>query len=77
MKQSIWTTMPLSQPQSFITKGKQRLKQHTDTVYLKDGDEFEIELFNPTSNKVLAKIELNGDSIGSGIILRPRSDELV
>jgi hypothetical protein len=71
MKQSIWTTMPLSQPQSFITKGKQRLKQHTDTVYLKDGDEFEIELFNPTSNKVLAKIELNGDSIGSGIILRP------
>lgn len=58
-------------PQSFITKGKQRLKQHTDTVYLKNGDEFEIELFNPTQNKVLAKIEMNGNSIGSGIILRP------
>ena len=58
-------------PQSFITKGKQRLKQHTNTVYLKNGDEFEIELFNPTQNKVLAKIELNGKSIGSGIILRP------
>jgi len=70
MKQSIWTTS-LSQPQSFITKGKQRLKQHIDTVYLKDGDEFEIELYNPTQNKVLAKIELNGNSIGSGIILRP------
>ena len=58
-------------PQSFITKGKQRLKQHVDTVYLNNGDEFEIELFNPTQNKVLSKIEINGISIGSGIILRP------
>jgi hypothetical protein len=70
MKQSIWTTS-LSQPQSFITKGKQRLKQNMDTVYLKNGDEFEIELFNPTHNKILAKIEMNGKSIGAGIILRP------
>lgn len=58
-------------PQSFITKGKQRLKQYLDTVYLNDGDEFEIELFNPTTNKILAKIELNGDSIGNGIVIRP------
>lgn len=58
-------------PQSFITKNKQRVKQYVDTVYLENGDEFEIELFNPTQNKVLAKIELNGVSIGSGIILRP------
>jgi hypothetical protein len=58
-------------PQSFITKSKQRLKQHIDTVYLKNGDEFEVELFNPTQNKVLAKIEMNGKSIGNGIILRP------
>jgi hypothetical protein len=58
-------------PQSFITRGKQRLKQHVDTVYLKNGDEFEIELFNPTQNKVLAQIEMNGKSIGNGIVLRP------
>jgi hypothetical protein len=58
-------------PQSFVTKGKQRLKQHIDTVYLNNGDEFEIELYNPTQNKVLTKIEMNGNSIGSGIILRP------
>ena len=64
-------TIGYAVPQSFITKGKQRLKQHVDTVYLKNGDEFEIELYNPTKNKVLAKIELNGNSIGSGIILRP------
>jgi hypothetical protein len=64
-------TTGLAVPQSFITKGKQRLKQHTNTVYLNNGDEFEIELFNPTQNKVLAKIEMNGKSTGSGIILRP------
>jgi hypothetical protein len=58
-------------PQSFVTKGKQRLKQHIDTVYLNNGDEFEIELYNPTNNKVLAKIEMNGNTIGNGIILRP------
>jgi hypothetical protein len=64
-------TTGLAVPQSFITKGKQRLKQHTDTVYLNDGDEFEIELYNPTQNKVLVKIEMNGKFTGSGIILRP------
>lgn len=58
-------------PQSFITKDRQRLKQYLDTVYLNDGDEFEIEIFNPKEFKVLAKIELNGISIGNGIILRP------
>ena len=64
-------TIGLAVPQSFITKSKQRLKQQIDTVYLNDGDEFEIELYNPTQNKVLAKIEMNSNSIGNGIILRP------
>jgi len=64
-------TTGLAVPQSFITKGKQRLKQHVDTVYLNNGDEFEIELYNPTQNKILAKIEVNGNSIGNGIVLRP------
>ena len=58
-------------PVAFVTKGRQRLKQFENTVYLNNGDEFEIELFNPTQNKVLAKIELDGKSIGSGIVLRP------
>lgn len=69
MKQSIFKGS--SAPQSFITKGKHRLKQHVDTVYLNNGDEFEVELFNPIQSKVLAKIEMNGVSIGAGIILRP------
>ena len=58
-------------PCAFVTKGKQRIKQFDNTVYLYNGDEFEIELFNPTTNKVLAQIELNGKSIGAGIVLRP------
>jgi hypothetical protein len=71
MNRRISVTTGSAVPQSFVTKGKQRLKQHIDAVYLNNGDEFEIELFNPTHNKVLAKIEMNGNSIGTGIILRP------
>jgi ribosomal protein L44E len=58
-------------PSAYVTKNRQRVKQYNESVYLNNGDEFEIELFNPTQNKVLAKIELNGKSIGSGIIVRP------
>jgi len=59
-------------PTVFITKDKHRVKQYENNViYLKDGDEFELELFNPTSEKVLAKIKLNDQYLGSGIILRP------
>jgi hypothetical protein len=71
MNRRISVNTGLTVPQSFITKGKQRLKQYVDTVYLKNGDEFEIELFNPKNHKVLSKIELNGISIGNGIVLRP------
>jgi hypothetical protein len=58
-------------PAAFVTVGRQRVKQYGNTVYLNNGNEFEIELFNPTQNKVLAKIDLNGLSLGSGIIIRP------
>lgn len=66
-------TVGRTEPVAFVTKGKHRLKQYKDksTVYLRNGDEFELELFNPTSDKVLAKIHLNGNSIGAGIVLRP------
>ncbi|HOG38684.1 MAG TPA: hypothetical protein PLD95_04445, partial [bacterium] len=68
MKKNVNVTYP---PSAFITKGRQRIKQYNDTVYLKNGDEFEIELFNPTQNKIRAEILLNDVSIGSGIVLRP------
>ena len=60
------------EPTLFITKDKHRVKQHgNQTVYLKNGEEFELELFNPTPKKVLAQITLNEISLGNGIILRP------
>ena len=65
-------TVGRTEPVAYVTKGKHRLKQYSnDTVYLRNGDEFELELFNPTTDKVLAKIELNGNSLGAGVVLRP------
>lgn len=72
MKQSVWTTTSTSQAQAFITKRKQRLKQINRNVYLKDGDEYEIELFNPNPAFILAKIKIDGEYLsGGGIVLRP------
>jgi hypothetical protein len=58
-------------PSIYVTKNKKRIKQYDNLIYLNNGDEFELELFNPTTNKILAEIELNGNSIGNGLILRP------
>lgn len=59
-------------PCAYITKNKQRVKQFGQNVYLKDGSEFEIELYNPSRKTVLSKIKINGEFIkGGGIILRP------
>jgi len=55
-----------------ITKNRNRSKIYENSVYLKDGENFEIELFNPTTSRVLAKITINGSSISnSGIVLKP------
>jgi predicted RNA-binding Zn-ribbon protein involved in translation (DUF1610 family) len=59
-------------PCAYITKNKQRIKQFGQNVYLKDGSEFEIEIYNPSRKTVLSKIKINGEFIvGGGIILRP------
>ena len=59
-------------PCAYITKNKQRVKQFNQNVYLKDGSEFEVELYNPSRKTVLSKIKINGEFIkGGGIILRP------
>lgn len=66
------TALGADTAQAFITKGKQRIKQFNSTVYLNHNDTFEIELFNPNQNRILAKIKLNGAYITSGgIVLRP------
>lgn len=59
-------------PEAYITKGKNRLKQINDSVYLNDNDQFEIELFNPKTISVLAKIKINGIYISNrGLIIKP------
>jgi hypothetical protein len=59
-------------PTAFITKGKHRIKQYSHSVYLNNGDEFEIELFNPTQKTILAKIKINGEYLSvAGLILKP------
>lgn len=72
MKQSIWTSGSPSNPQAFITKRKQRIKQFEGQVYLNNGDEYEIEIFNPQPNHILAKIKVDNTYLsGGGIVLRP------
>ena len=65
------TWSAFKRPEAFVTKGKKRIKQFDGQVYLSDGDEYEIELFNPTQEVLLAKIKIDGDYIaGGGIVLR-------
>ena len=62
-------------PTANIAINKSRIKLYdndTPTYYLKKGQEFQIELFNPTKGNILAKIYLNSKSISQGgLILRP------
>ena len=51
-------------------RGRKSIKN--GKVYLKDSEEFQIELFNPLHECVLADIKLNGNSISeSGLVLKP------
>jgi hypothetical protein len=73
MKQSIWTSSQRTKvPEAFITVNKNRLKQVDGQVYLKNGDNFEIELFNPTQSHIMAKITIGSDNMGDiGLSIRP------
>ena len=51
---------------------KYNRESSTPTYYLKRGQEFQIELHNPTQGNILAKIKLNNKAISSGgLVLRP------
>lgn len=64
-------------PQAHVAINKSRLKvynknSNSPTFYLQKGQEFQLELFNPTTGTVLAKIFLNGNAISQGgLVLRP------
>ena len=62
-KPSAWIVTPSDKGRKSIKNGK---------VFLNDGDEFEIELFNPLTVSVLADIKLNGQSISkTGLVVKP------
>jgi hypothetical protein len=60
------------QPTAHITISRNRVKTYGANVYLKDKTNFEIELWNPKSIRVLAKIKVNGIYVtGGGIVVNP------
>jgi hypothetical protein len=62
-KPGAWIVSPKDRGRKSIKSGK---------VFLNDGDEFEIELFNPLTVSVLSDIKLNGQSISkTGLVIKP------
>lgn len=63
-------------PTANIAVNKSRVKLYNKTTeptyYLQKGQEFEIELFNPTQDTILAKIILNNKPLSQGgLVLKP------
>lgn len=57
---------------AWLARNKSRLKIYDNSkVYLNDNDEFEIELYNPFSERIMAQITLNGSSENMQIVLNP------
>lgn len=64
------STKPSAWIVSSNDRGRKSIK--SGKVFLNDGDEFEIELFNPLTVSVLADIKLNGQSISkTGLVVKP------
>ena len=64
----------VSKPSAWIVNSTDRGRKSIKNgkVYLKDSEEFQIELFNPLTDCVLADIKLNGNSISkTGLVLKP------
>lgn len=62
-----------ARPEAHITSAKSRLKIYdSKSIYLKDKSNFEIELYNPTTIRYMAKIWINGKLVSkSGLIINP------
>ncbi len=59
-------------PSAHIAVKKSRLKSINKNVYLNDGTEYEIELFNPDTITYGVKIEIDGNLISSSLlVLKP------
>ena len=76
MKTSQNLSVDSGNPQAWIAIQKNRQKVYgsngNSQVYLKDGEEFQIELFNPTQTKYLVKFKINGNYQSQrGLVLNP------
>lgn len=63
-------------PTANLAINRSRVKKYgkNDSIpsyYLEKGQEFQIELYNPTQDKVLTTIKLNNTAISGGLVLRP------
>lgn len=58
-----------------IARNKSLLKEYDingqRTVYLKDGDEFQIQLFNPETTEIAARITIEDTTLPHDIVLMP------
>jgi hypothetical protein len=70
-------TTTSKQPEAYIAvKGNRQKIYSGSEIYLNDGTEFQIELFNPTQSTVAAKIHINGKAISeSMVVIKPGSRE--
>ena len=70
VKQKKGTNLPGAWIVNPKDKGRKSIKG--DKIYLDNGQEFEIEIFNPLKESVLADIRLNGNSIcKTGLVIKP------
>lgn len=64
-----------SAPSAYIVNSQDRGRKKiylNSKIYLEDNKEFMVELFNPTQDSILAKININGKpASNNGLILRP------
>lgn len=60
-------------PTAHITIGKDRLKIYPNNkLFMRDGQEFKFEFFNPRPNNILAVIIINGKKISdNGLVIKP------
>lgn len=77
MKKQVITGPSKTVPTANIAVNKSRIKLYNTkgempTYYLQSGQEFQIEIFNPTTDVVLAKITLNNKALSQGgLVLNP------
>lgn len=70
VKQKIGANLPGAWVVNPKDRGRKSIK--SDKIYLEDNSNFEIEIFNPLQESVLADIRLNGNSISkSGLVIKP------